>query len=589
MHRSSPDACLKDIAWCRRIALLAVFAVAATAWVGWATGVDRLTSIYPTWPQMMPWTGVWLVTLGAGIWMQSGDPAPGRVVAGRGLALAVGALAAVTLVEYWTGGWAGLDQLWFGRAVRAARWSWPGRPSPQTASSALLLATAVALIRVDRGTRVLWPLCVVTGGAIPFLTVGAYLFDALALVGTSSSTGQALMTAAALMLLAAATLLARPDRFALAWLLDRPDRPTLLRLAAILAGFPIVVALARPVFLRLRLGEHAEWAFSVLLGTLIVGFLAFVFIQREQKLLIENELVSSERAEAERRYRLLADNAVDIVVHLRGGDVEWISPSVVAALGGPLQRWTASNFGRHIHPEDRERLRAALHTIVAGGPSHERFRVRAADGEFHWVDGHAKPYIDADGKADGLIAALRIVDEQVEAERRLERMARFDTLTGLANRAEAMGRLADALRQPQPAGSWVGVLFCDVDRFKDINDTWGHGVGDVVLATLAARIQQSVRRGDTVGRTGGDEILVVLPGVGGTEELAGIADKIRHRAAEPIPVSGNTLSVALSIGATLARPGESVGSVTARADASMYRAKLATRHADYDPAIGDIR
>lgn len=204
--------------------------------------------------------------------------------------------------------------------------------------------------------------------------------------------------------------------------------------------------------------------------------------------------------------------------------------------------------------------------------------MRSADGGYHWVEGHGKPYVDAEGNTDGLIAAVRMFDEQVEAEQRLERLARFDTLTGLVNRAEALGRLAAALEEPQPAGTYVGVLFCDLDHFKQINDTWGHGIGDFVLATLAARIRESVRRGDTVGRTGGDEILALLPGVRNIDELARIAEKIRRRAAEPIHASGKTFSATLSIGATLALPGDSVDTITARADEAMYRAKLGDRN-----------
>lgn len=579
MDTRSPDACLNDVAWCRRIALLVGFGLAAVPWLGWATGVDRLTRVDLSWPQMMPWTALWLAALGAAILAQSGHPSRGRVWAGRGFALVVGALAATTLAEYAAGGpSSGLDQVWFGDAVRASQQTWPGRPSPQTATSALLLAAAAALMRVDRGTRVVWPACMAAGAAIPCVTVGAYLFNTLALVGYSPSTGQAMMTAFALLLLAAATSLARPDRFPVAWLLARPDRTSLLRLVGILAGFPIVVALSRPVFLGLGLGERAEWTFSILLGTLIVGVVTFYLSQREQKLLIEKELVSKERADAEMRYRILAENAVDIIVHIRGGEIAWISPSVEAVLGRPPQGWTGSDFNRHIHPRDLETVRTALRRVAAGESVLQRFRVRSDGGDYHWVEGHGKPYVDADGNTDGLIAAVRLVDDQVEAEQRLERLARFDTLTGLVNRAEAMDRLAAALEQPQPAGTYVGVLFCDVDHFKDINDTWGHGIGDFVLSTLAARIRGSVRRGDTVGRTGGDEILVLLPGVRSADELAQIAEKIRCHAAAPIHVSGMTLSATLSIGATLALPGDSEDTITARADAAMYRAKLGHRN-----------
>lgn len=106
----------------------------------------------------------------------------------------------------------------------------------------------------------------------------------------------------------------------------------------------------------------------------------------------------------------------------------------------------------------------------------------------------------------------------------------------------------------------------------------GHGIGDTVLATLAARIRSGVRDGDTVGRTGGDEILVLLPGVGSIDEVTQIAEKIRCRAAEPIEVPGNAIRATLSIGATIARPGEPVDSITARADAAMYQAKSGDRN-----------
>jgi diguanylate cyclase (GGDEF)-like protein/PAS domain S-box-containing protein len=403
------------------------------------------------------------------------------------------------------------------------------------------------------------------------------LFDTLALVGASPSRGQAFLTAVALLLLIAATSLARPDRFPLAWLLARPDRRSLVRLLGILAGFPLVVAVSRPIFLGLGPDDNAQWTFSILLGAAIVGAVTFYFSQREQQLLIAEQLASAQRAEAEMRYRLLADNAVDIIVHFRDGEVAWISPSVEPALGGPLLRWTGSDFARRIHPEDRDKLATAVRRIAGGEQVLQRFRVCSVDGDYHWVDGHGKPYTDARGRTDGLIAALRVVDDQVEAEWRLERLARFDTLTGLVNRAEALGRLEAALEQPQPLGTHVGVLFCDVDHFKAINDKWGHGMGDVVLATVAARIRASVRRGDTVGRTGGDEMLILLPGVRGTDELSRIAEKIRRRVAEPIHVSGTTICATLSIGASLALPAESIDAVTARADEAMYRAKSGDR------------
>lgn len=563
---------------CGAAAVVAACVLGASTWVGWTADAEWLTRLYPSGPPMAPWTAWWLVALGAAIQAQSGHPSRGRMWAGRALAVAVGALAVAVLAEYATAGSFGVDEMWFGPAVRGQQASWPGRPSPQTASSVLLLAGAVALMRVDRRARVVWLVCLSVSGIIPIVILAAYLFDAVALVGVSPSTGQAHSTALALLLLVVATTVARPDQSPLAWLLARPDRGALVRLAAILGGFPLVVALSRTTFVALGLGEHVEWTLSIAVGTIIVGAVSFYSSQREQRLLIEKELVSKERADAETRYRILADNAVDIVVHLRGSRIAWVSPSVQAAFGGPAEQWIGREFARRIHPGDAESFDAALQRIAGGEAVVQRFRVRSGGGRYHWVEGHGKPYFDAEGRTDGVIAALRIVDAQVEAEQRLERLARFDTLTGLVNRAEAIGRLESALAQPSGGGTHLGILFCDIDHFKNINDTWGHGIGDAVLATLAARIRECVRPDDTVGRTGGDEILVLLPGIQSLDETAQIAEKIRCRAAEPIHESGTTIRATLSIGATIALPGEPVSSITARADSAMYQAKSGDRN-----------
>ena len=562
-----------------RVAAAVVFVVGALDWVGWATGITVLTRINRSWPPMVPWTALWLAGLAAAILLQSGQPSRARVWAARSTAMVVAVVALAVLAEYVTGRSLGLDQLWFGSAERALQSSSPGRPSAQCAVAVVLLGPAVAAIRWDRRwSHLVFPVCVIGGGLIPLVSVVGYLFGATALVFTGRSTGMALSTALALLLVVVATLVSRPDRPPLAWLLSRPDRGALLRLYGLAVGFPILVGLLRLLFLALGRSENAAFALSVLICVAVACVIGFRLRREEQDLLIEREQLARERADAEARYRILADNAVDIIVHLRGSEVVWISPSVEAALGGPAQEWIGSDFSRHFHPDELQTLVAALKRVVEGQSAHHRFRLRSLDGEYHWVDGHGKPYVDAEGHTDGLIGALRIVDDRVEVEQQLERLARFDALTGLANRGEAIARLEAALEHPPALGVHLGILFCDVDRFKDINDTWGHGMGDAVLATLAARIRECVRQGDTVGRTGGDEILVVLPGLRGIDQLSHTSEKIRARAAEPIRESGRTIYATLSIGATLAVPGETVSSVIARADAAMYQAKSGDRN-----------
>ena len=253
------------------------------------------------------------------------------------------------------------------------------------------------------------------------------MFRAVSDVRMTESTGLRTSTAIALLLLVAAAVLSRPDRNPSAWLLARPDRWALLRLVVVLGGLPLLVGLSRVPFLALGLGTEAAWILATTIATVIVGVAVFYLSQREQSLLIQKEALSV-------RYRILADNAVDVIIHLHGSRVTWVSPSVQAAFGDPPAHWVGSDLRDRIHPDDLVVLDRDAPTrweMQAEAPVKARFRVRTADGGYHWVDGNAKPYLDADGHPDGVITALRIVDDQVEAQQRLDRLARFDTLTGL--------------------------------------------------------------------------------------------------------------------------------------------------------------
>lgn len=563
---------------CGRAGVVTVLVVAAVNWVGWATNVDRLTRIYASWAPMPPWSSLLLAIVALAILLQSDPPGRVRIWVGRGLAAIVAIVALAYIIERMVGRSIGADLPWLGDLLRGERLSLPGRPHPRSAVSILLLAAGAGLMRVEgRWVRFAWPLCLFGSLATPTVTIIGHMFKVVSEVNLTSSTGQGPSTALCVVVLVAAALVTRSDRSPVAWLMARPDRWSLLRLGIVVSGLPLLVGLWRLPFLALDLGTDAAWILSTAVGTLAVGAVAFYLSQREQGLLIERERLSGQRAEAEARYRILADNAVDIVVHVRGNRVAWISPSVESALGEPPYRLIGTDLTERIHPDDLDLVLGAVDQMSTEEPGLERFRLRAANGKYHWVEGHGKPYVDAQGNTDGLITALRIIDDKVEAERRLEQLARYDTLTGLANRAEAISRFNIAVDSERSPGDNLGVLFCDIDRFKTINDTWGHLTGDVVLSTISARIRICVREGDTVGRLGGDEILVLLNGVRDLDEVVAVAETIRLRASQPIHFADQAIRATLSIGATLAAPGESVYTMMARADVAMYAAKRAGR------------
>jgi diguanylate cyclase (GGDEF)-like protein/PAS domain S-box-containing protein len=281
---------------------------------------------------------------------------------------------------------------------------------------------------------------------------------------------------------------------------------------------------------------------------------------------------AQELARQEKAYRLLADNSSDVVMHVRDGLILWVSSSLTDMLGWEPEDWLGRQFDDFIHEDDLERLLTARAAIHVGATVVERFRTRSADDRFHWI-----PYLDDEGTQDGAAVSFRTVDAEVRAEAELERRAQYDELTGLVNRKELLDRFSEILTNQRRPGDFPAAIFCDIDDFKSVNDTFGHATGDQLLRCVATRITESVRSSDMVARVGGDEIVVILAGAHDLAEAGGVAEKIRLAIREPIAIAEGTLTATASIGVTLARPGEQVDAVLARADEAMYRAKQGGR------------
>jgi diguanylate cyclase (GGDEF)-like protein len=167
----------------------------------------------------------------------------------------------------------------------------------------------------------------------------------------------------------------------------------------------------------------------------------------------------------------------------------------------------------------------------------------------------------------------RVQWREREAQRRIEYLAHFDTVTGLPNRALLADRLAQELARARRSSQEFAVLLFDLDGFKDVNDTWGHAAGDRVLAAVAERARRCVRASDTVGRLGGDEFLAVLPDTSAAG-AAGVAEKLREALAAPYPLEGCTATLSTSVGVSLyPANGEDGEALQRAADAALYAAK----------------
>ncbi len=558
-----------------RAAPLVVLVGSILVWFGWAFNIKWLIHPQAVWPAVAPWTTIWLAMLATALLLQS-VPAPKRsmVWLSRALAAVVSILALVVLVEYRGGASTAFDLFWFRSSVMASTSTWPGRPSVQMAVSGIALSLLIASLRVDaKWLRLPQVIVVIVATGPALVALGGYLFNVPALFTSSGALGLSLITASGLVVLSAGAVAARPDRPRIAKLITRPDWVSLRRLGFVLTGFPLAVEFLRLTFESLGASIQSAWALAVSLGTVVAGIGVYQITADQHHSMLDKLAMAEELASSQEHYRLLAENSTDVVLLIQGGVITWVSPSVQDAWGSSAADLIGREAISGVHPDDMETYLEARDSLELNKTSVFRVRIVAPDRQYHWVEFHAKRYVGPHGELDDTIASVSVVDEAVAAEARLDQLARTDALTGLANRGQAMSFLHDHVEHPRQPGADLGVMFCDVDRFKSINDEHGHAAGDIVLSTLAARMESRVRQGDLVARFGGDEFIVFLVGTHGLTEAASIAEEIRVLATDPIELDEATIVTSLSIGVTVAAPGESPDALIARADDAMYRAK----------------
>ena len=296
-----------------------------------------------------------------------------------------------------------------------------------------------------------------------------------------------------------------------------------------------------------------------------------------RRLEAEVESRAEDLRQNEARFRSLVQNSSDVITVLNADmSIAYQSPSTRQVFGyAPEDIVDIDDPFDLVHGDDVASLRAALRELTgrSGASIEVECRIRHADGEWRHVESTVTNLIDEEA-VGGFVVNARDITERKELEQQLIYRAFHDPLTTLANRALFGDRLRHALSRRTSRGRSIAILFCDLDEFKRVNDSLGHGPGDRMLTAVGSRIGECVRAGDTVARLGGDEFAVLLEEPEDDLEPVRVAERILDALTPPFELEGRKVYIQVSIGiATTPDAGEKADDLLRAADVAMYTAK----------------
>ena len=263
---------------------------------------------------------------------------------------------------------------------------------------------------------------------------------------------------------------------------------------------------------------------------------------------------------------------------LTGPDKRWreVNDRLCELLGYPRAQLLQLSWAELTHPEDLAaeiaQFERVMNRRVEGYSLDKRF-VRP-DGELLHASVSSRCLRRANGVVESFVTVVQDITERKQVEEHIQHLAQYDALTGLPNRALLTDRLRQAVLRAGRDHTLVGVMLVDLDRFKRINDTLGHPVGDRLLREMATRLQQCVRECDTISRPGGDEFAILLPDLASNNDAAWVAERMLNALAQPCRLDHHELHTSCSIGISLyPRDGKNIDVLLRNADIALYRAK----------------
>jgi diguanylate cyclase (GGDEF)-like protein/PAS domain S-box-containing protein len=280
--------------------------------------------------------------------------------------------------------------------------------------------------------------------------------------------------------------------------------------------------------------------------------------------------------ESEERYRLIAENMTDLVCMINwDGSFKYASPSHVTVLGYPSEAYEGKPARDWMHKDDHPRVRKQLEeTVNTKEACVFEYRFRDIEGKWIWLEGKATSVFNEKGDFEHFLVVSRDITERRMYEEKLRHMAYHDSLTGLLNRRRFKERLEQSIKEAKRYGRKLAVMYLDLDKFKNVNDTFGHDVGDVLLREFSNRVRNHLRESDTIARQGGDEFTIILPVIQEERDALQVAERILDSLREPWVMDGNIFHTTSSIGiAFYPKDGTTRHELMKHADNALYKAK----------------
>ncbi len=303
--------------------------------------------------------------------------------------------------------------------------------------------------------------------------------------------------------------------------------------------------------------------------------------QAPQFVAIIQDITERQQAQAQmsKLSRALEHIADSVVITNRRGDIEYVNPAFELTTGYSKQEVIGKNpnivnSGKH----DKAFYKVLWDTILSGKNYRDVFINRKKDGNLYYEEKTIVPLKDEEGNITSFVATGKDITERLRAEERLLYMAHHDILTDLPNRALFIDRLSQAILRAHRSNHGIAVLFLDLDRFKVINETLGHDLGDRLLQDLAERLRSCLREADTIARLGGDEFAVLLEDITDVTDTSSIAIQVRDVLSNPFMVDGRELFITASVGISIfPDDGQDAHTLLKNADTAMHRAKESGR------------